>query len=165
MKRNVAIALILPVFIAAILLLTAHFPFAADHEQMHEMMMKQGGPKSDDRTELKLPEPVKVMHKKIMRAHLNTLAEITAFLAVNNLQKAAEVAKNELGWNQEEEKRCSLFASMVKDDRLFNVLGKAMHQQADELAQAAKAGNRDKALSAMAELINRCNACHDKFRD
>ncbi|MBI5038821.1 MAG: hypothetical protein HZC13_03515 [Nitrospirae bacterium] len=40
--------------------------FALEHSQMHEMMMEQGGPKTDTRTELKMPEPMKVMHKGIM---------------------------------------------------------------------------------------------------
>lgn len=147
---------------AAIGFAMAGVSFAAEHGHMHhEMMMQHEGQKSDDRTELKMPAPMKAMQKKMMRQHMDALSEITEAIAANNLNKAAEIAKNRLGWNQEEEKMCSAFAAGEPD---FLKLGKAMHQKADELADAAKAGNRDKALTAMAELINSCNACHNRFR-
>ena len=40
----------------------------------------------------------------------------------------------------------------------------AFHLKADELSDAAKARNRDKALAHLSELINNCNTCHIKFR-
>ncbi len=149
---------------AAIGFLAAGISFAAEHDHMqHETMMKQEGQKSDDRTELKIPAPMKTMQKKMMRQHMATLSEIAAALAANDLNKAAAAAKTNLGWNQEEEKKCSMIEKMTGEPD-FTKLGKAVHQKADELADAAKAGNRDKALAAMAELINNCNACHNKFR-
>ena len=75
---------------AAVLLLAGGISFAVDHvdhSAMHEMMMKEGGPKTDTRTELKLPEPMKVMHNRMMRQHLDNLSEITAALATNELGK------------------------------------------------------------------------------
>lgn len=143
-------------------LLTAGLSFA-DEGQMHEIMHKQGGPKADERTELKIPDPMKVMQKGMMRQHMATVAEITAALAASDLNKAAEIAKGKLGWNQEEEKRCSTVERMTGEAD-FTKFGKAVHQKADELADAAKAGNRDKALLALSELITNCNACHMKFR-
>lgn len=131
--------------------------------EMHEMMHKQGGPKADERTELNIPPHMKVMQKGMMRKHMDTVAEITAALAANDLSKASEIAKSKLGWNQEEEKRCSTVEKMTGEAD-FTKFGKAVHQKADELADAAKAGNRDKALTALSELITNCNACHMKFR-
>ena len=150
----------------AVTFLTAGVSFAADHEQMQEMMMmmmKQGGPKADDRTELTIPDPMKVMHKGMMRRHMGTLSEITAALAANDLKKAAEIAKIDLGWSDAREQQCSVFEP-VKGGSDFTKLSTAMHKKADELADAAKAGNRDKALVALSELIKKCNACHEKFR-
>ena len=159
------------IVLAAAIFLTAGISCTADHsqmhdqahEQLHKLMMQQGGPKSDDRTELKLPAPMKVMQKQMMRRHMDTVSEITAALAANDLNKAAEVANAKLGWTEEEEKRCSTVEKMTGEPD-FLTLGKAVHLKADELADAAKAGNRDKAFSALAELINNCNACHQKFR-
>src|SRR3989337_2342431 len=98
---------------AAFIFLAAGISFAADHEQMHEMMMKQGGPKQDTRTELKIPEPMKVMHKGIMRSHLDAVSEISAALAANDLKKAAKISKEILGWNDSQEKMCSVFGESV----------------------------------------------------
>lgn len=148
---------------AAVTLLAAGISFAADHEQMHEMMMKEGGPKADDRTELSIPEPMKVMHKGMMRRHMDTLSEITAALAANDLKKAAHITRTDLGWSDAREQQCSVFEP-VKGGSDFTKLSTAMHKKADELADAAKAGNRDKALGELSLLIKKCNACHEKFR-
>lgn len=129
---------------------------------MHEMM-KEGGPKADDRTELTIPEPMKVMHKGMMRRHMDTLSEITAALAANDLRKAADIARTDLGWSDAREQQCSVFEP-VKGGSDFTKLSTAMHKKADELADAAKAGNRDKALAELSQLIKKCNACHEKFR-
>lgn len=131
--------------------------------EMMEMMKKQGGLKADERTELNIPPHMKVMQKGMMRKHMDTVAEITAALAANDLSKAAEIAKSKLGWNQEEEKRCSMVEKMTGEAD-FTKLGKAVHQKADELSEAAKAGNRDKAIQSLAELVTKCNACHNRFR-
>jgi len=129
---------------------------------MHEMMMKEGGPKEDTRTELKIPEPMKVMHKGIMRSHLDAVSEISAALAANEMEKAAEIAKDNLGWNESQEKMCSIFGESAGKE--FLDLGKAMHTKADELADAARAGDRDRAFTDLSRLIKNCNARHEKFR-
>ncbi len=148
---------------AAVALLAAGISFAADHERMHEMMMKQGGPKTDDRTELTIPAPMKVTHKGMMRQHMDTLSEITAALAANDLKKTAEIAKTDLGWSKGREHQCSIFEP-VEGGSDFTKLSTDMHKKADELADAAKAGNRDKALAELSRLIKKCNACHEKYR-
>lgn len=151
-------------FFAAVAgMLTAGASMAADHGQMHEMMMKKGGPKPDERIELKIPAPMKTMQKGMMRQHMDTVSEITLALASNDLGKASSIAREKLGWNPEEEQRCNMVADMTKQPD-FIKFGKAVHLKADELADAAKAGNRDKALTHLSELLKNCNACHEKFR-
>jgi len=147
----------------AVTFLATGISFAVDHSQMHEMMMKEGGPKTDTRTELKMPEPMKVMHNGMMRQHLDTLSEITAALAANELEKTAEIAKVNLGWSDAQEKMCAMFGDMAGDEDFLS-FGKAMHTKADDLADDARAGNRDKALTDLSQLIKKCNACHEKFR-
>ena len=137
--------------------------FALDHSQVHEMMLEQGGPKADTRTELKMPEPMKTMHKGIMRKHMDTIGEITAALAGNELEKAATIATKDLGWSDAQEKMCSMFGDLAGDKDFF-ALGKAMHTKADDLAADARKGDRDKALTGLSYLIKTCNACHEKFR-
>lgn len=135
----------------------------ADHSKMHEMMMKSGGPKADARVELQIPAPMKVMQKGMMRQHLDTVCEITEALATNDLTRASAIATEKLGWNPAEEERCNAVAEMTKQPD-FIKFGKAVHLKADELAEAAKAGDRDKALVHLAGLVKNCNACHAAFR-
>lgn len=151
------------VFLGVFGLAAAGTSYAVDHSEMHEMMMKQGGPKPDDRIELKLPATMKVMQKNMMRTHLNTISEITFALASNDLNKAAKLAKGNLGWSPAEEKRCTT-VSEISGEKDFLTFGMAVHKKADELADNATAGNRDKALVNLSELIKNCNACHDRFR-
>jgi cytochrome c556 len=147
----------------AVTFLAAGVLFAADHEQMHQMMMKQGGPSTDERTELAISAPMKVMHKGMMRQHLDTLSEITAALAANDLKNAAEIAITDLGWSKGREQQCSVFEPVAGGSD-FTKLSTAMHKKADELADAAKTGNRDKALAELSHLMKKCNACHVKYR-
>ena len=139
------------------------FSYAADHAQMHEMMMKQGGPKSDNRIELTLPGPAKIMHKEMMRQHMDTLSEITAALAANDLDKVAEITKTNLGWSEERKDQCSVFEP-DKEGSDFTTLSTAMHKNADKMTDAAKAGNMKKTLSALSDMITSCNNCHKTFR-
>ena len=158
MKKAIATVMVIS-------LLSAGGVLAAEKDQTHQTMhkMKPGELKPDERIELKLPAPMKVMQKREMRQHLDTLAKITAALAASDLNRAAQVAKEELGWSEKWQQECKMGANMTGEADLLN-LGMAMHLKADELADAARAGNRDKALAHLSELINNCNACHNKFR-
>ena len=157
MQRTILIALLLGSLIVTTALFGAE---QTDLHKTHEMLMK-GGQMRDTRTELKLDEQMKVLQKTMMREHLSTLGEIIAALGANDLNRAAEIAKTKLGWNQAQDQNCSMMSGGEKD---FLTLGKAMHMKADEFSGAAKAGKREAALVTLSELINSCNACHDKFR-
>lgn len=133
------------------------------HETMHEMMMKQEGLKPDERIELKLPAPMKVMQKRMMRHHMDTIAEIAAALGAGDLSRTAQVAKEQLGWSEKWQQECEMVAKMAGEPDLLKI-GLAMHFKADELAAAAKAGKGGRALAHLSELIYQCNACHNKFR-
>lgn len=137
--------------------------FAADGSPMREMTHKMGGQTPDERVELKLPEAMKVMQKKMMRSHLDTVAEITGALASNDLSKASALAKDRLGWSPEEEQRCETVGKMT-GEKDFVSFGKAVHKTADELSAASAAGDRDRSLALLSSLIRNCNACHEKFR-
>jgi aspartyl-tRNA synthetase len=142
--------------------LTAGASFA-EGPTMQEMMQKMGGPKPDDRVELKLPDTMKVMQKRMMRQHLNTVADITGAIATGDLAKASTLAKDQLGWSPQEEQRCNMVGKMT-GEKDFVGYGMAVHKTADELSAAAAAGDRDKSLALLSSLIKNCNACHEKFR-
>lgn len=121
------------------------------------------GTSVDTRRELKLPQKVKVKQKAMMRKHLDTISEITRALADNDLEEAGTIAGEKLGWNEDEEKKCKAVAKKTGEDE-FLTLGRAVHKKADELSGYALAGDKDKALLALSELINSCNGCHKVFR-
>ena len=144
-------------FIVLTLLLTA---CSGKHGLMPDHMA--GTTAVDERAELKLPAPMKIKQKAMMRKHLNTVSEITKALAENDLTKAGEISKS-LGWSPEEEKKCSAVSNKTGEPD-FLTLGMALHTKADQLAAAAEAGDRDKALLHLSELIVNCNNCHYRFR-
>lgn len=150
-------------FVFAAGVLTAGVSFAADNSPMQEMMQKMGGPKPDERVELKLPDAMKVMQKRMMREHLDTIAEITGAIATNDMTKASTIAKEKLGWNPQEEQRCNMVGKMT-GEKDFVTFGLAVHKTADELSTAAAAGDKDKSLALLSALIKNCNACHERFR-
>ena len=129
---------------------------------MLEMMQEEGIWREDTRTELKMSERMEVMHKGIMRGYMDALSRITAALAANDMSGAAKIAKDDLGWNESQEKISLAVDVLVEKEFVF--LGKAMHIKADDLAAAASAGDRDRALAELSGLIKNCNACHEKFR-
>ena len=147
-----SILILIPIFIFS----SASLALSMDHAAMH------GQNTTDDRTELKLPAPMKVKQKAMMRGHLDTVSQMTLALAENRLESAAKIAKD-LGWSAEEEKKCSSVSDMTGEADFLS-LGKSLHKKADELAAAASAGKRDKALIHLSELITNCNACHYRFR-
>lgn len=151
--------------VVAMTVLTAGFSFAVDEHRMHnEMMQQHGGPTTDGRTELShIPAPMKIMHKAMMRQHLDHVSQITAALAANDLNRAADIAVTNLGWSQERAQECSVFEP-VKGGSNYTTLAAAMHKKADELTGAAKSGHRDQAFHALADLIRTCNDCHKTFR-
>jgi len=157
MQRIILLALIFGSLIVATALFGAE---QTELHKTHEMLMR-GGQMSDTRTELRLNEQMKVLQKTMMREHLSTLGEMIAALGADDLNRASEIARTKLGWNQAQERNCSMMSGGEKD---FLTLGKAMHMKADEFSRAAKAGKRKAALVTLSELINSCNACHNRFR-
>ncbi len=117
----------------------------------------------DGRTILDFPPKMKVMQKKMMREHMATVASIVSLIAEEKLEEAGSLAKQRLGTDPEDIKRCSKMAKMAGEPD-FLKLGMAMHENADELAEHAKMGHKKDTLKSLAELINSCNACHERYR-
>ncbi len=154
MKKSVLIAVMASLLMVGV-------SFAADPSPVQETT-KQEKSKSDERTELKLPAPFKVMQQAMMRQHMDTVSEITAALASNDLNKAADLAQSGLSRSEAEKERCSMIEKMT-GEKNFVESGKAMQRKADELAEAARGGSRDKAFIALAGLLATCNDCHKRF--
>ena len=134
--------------------------FAQESERVHNM---KGGTAVDERTELKLPAPLKVKQKAMMRKHLGTVGELTGLVAEGKLKEAGKMARERLGWTPVEAEQCSKVSKMSGEED-FMTFGMALHQQADAFADAAEKGDSSAALSELSLLIVKCNACHERFR-
>lgn len=117
----------------------------------------------DERTELKLPAPLKIKQKAMMRKHLGTVGELTGLVAEGKLKDAGKMARQRLGWTPVEAEQCSKVSKMSGEDD-FMAFGMALHKQADAFADAAERGDSSAALSQLSLLIVKCNACHERFR-
>jgi len=122
-----------------------------------------GGNTADERTELKLPAPLKVKQKAMMRKHLGTVGEVTGLVAGGDLKGAAKMARQRLGWSPAEAQQCSKVSEMSGEED-FMTFGMALHKQADAFADAAEKGDASAALSELSLLIVKYNACHEHFR-
>lgn len=117
----------------------------------------------DERTELKLPEPLKVKQKAMMRKHLGTVGELAGLIGEGKLGDAGKMARERLGWTPVEAEQCSKVSKMSGEDD-FMTFGMSLHKQADAFADAAEKGDSLAALSELSLLIVKCNACHERFR-
>ena len=134
--------------------------FAEESGHAHNMT---GGSALDERTELKLPAPLKIKQKAMMRKHLGTVGELTGLVAEGKLKDAGEMARLRLGWTPVEAEQCSKVSKMSGEED-FLTFGMALHKQADVFADAAEKGDTSAALSELSLLIVKCNACHERFR-
>lgn len=149
---------------AAVGLVAAGTAFAIEHPRAQEMMKKMGqSSMTDERVELRLPETMKLMQKRMMRQHLDTVGEITGAIAAGDMLKASSIAKDKLGWSPQEEQRCNTVGAMT-GEKDFVSYGMAVHKTADELSEAALSGDRERTLSLLSTLIRNCNACHERYR-
>ena len=134
--------------------------FAEESGHVHNM---KGGAAVDERTELKLPAPLKVKQKAMMRKHLGTVSDLTGLIAEGDLKGAGKMARERLGWTPVEAEQCSKVSKMSGEED-FLTFGMALHKQADAFADAAEKGDTSAALSELSLLVLKCNACHERFR-
>jgi hypothetical protein len=159
MPRTVLFALL-----AAMLgLPAAALPQAHDPSQHHR---HAGGAPADTRQAVNFPEPLRTHTLANMRDHLAALGEIQAALAIDDYDKAADIAENRLGMS-------SLKAHGAHDVARFmpkamQDAGTAMHRSASRFATVAKnasvTGDWKAAVGALAQVNQTCVACHAGFR-
>ncbi len=124
-------------------------PPAPEHQKMAD----------DGRISLGLNARQKRHQLANMRDHLKAVQEITALLAADDYDAAAEVARLRLGSTTEMRMMC---ASMGDDN--FEKLGAAFHESADRMSEIFKRRDKAQALEALAVTLNHCVRCHAAYR-
>lgn len=97
-----------------------------------------------------------------MRDHLAALAEANELAAEQQWDKAAEVIEQRLGMSSLDDHGAGHMAKMMPAE--MQALGTAMHQSASRLSRTLQEGDAQAVIGGMADLMNRCNACHSAFK-
>ena len=121
---------------------------------------------ADTRVKVELPDMMREHMLSNMRDHLLALEEITAFLANQNYEEAAEVAENRLGMSSLNLHGASHMGKFMP--KAMGVIGTNMHRAASRFATSARDaeldGGLNKAFLALSEVMKQCVACHSGYK-
>jgi len=125
----------------------------------HHNMMHMNETNIDSRVSLGLPPQVKKHQLSNMRSHLKAVQDIIGFIAIEDFDKASQVAHSKLGLTEQMKKMCNMF-----DNKDFKALGLAFHESADTLGDVLQEKDAVKSLHGLQNTMNYCIQCHATFR-
>ncbi|MBI4937666.1 MAG: cytochrome C [Nitrosomonadales bacterium] len=131
-------------------------PAAASAAEAH---MGRAHNMADRRISLGLSPEMRQHQLANMRAHLAAVQKITGLVAEKKYDKAAIIARTQLGLTEEMKQMCDKF-----ENEEFKALGLAFHSSGDELGEALKAKNPRKVFRALNKTLGYCVQCHEKFQ-
>ncbi len=121
---------------------------------------------ADARQLVQMPAPMQDHMLANMRDHLVVIGEVQAALAKGKFEQAADLAETRIGVSSLEAHGASHMAPYMP--KPMREIGNSMHRAASQFARAAQEASVDndlpKALGALADLTQRCNACHAAYR-
>lgn len=121
---------------------------------------------SDTRQPVRMPPEMRAHMLDNMRVHLVALGEIQAALAAGKYDQAADIAERRIGLSSLEAHNASHMAPYMP--KPMQELGMTMHRAASRFALTAQETAVDndlpRALGALAELTQKCTACHAGYR-
>lgn len=148
----------------------------------------------DPRTMVEMPDKMQQRFLSKMREHLITLDSIVAALAENNMQKAADIADNQLGmWHGKRRGKGPDIAQhheCAEGEKTgghhghqheghdqqhgkgfgkmmppaMRAMGQQLHQAASHFSTVTREGNQQKSLQALQKITSACIACHQIYR-
>jgi cytochrome c556 len=121
---------------------------------------------ADPRQHVEMPAPMQEHMLANMRDHLAAMGEIQAALAAGKFEQAADIAENRIGMSSLQSHGASHMAPYMPKG--MQDTGTNMHRSASRFArttqEAAVTNDIPRALGALAELTQQCNACHAGYR-
>ena len=121
---------------------------------------------ADPRQRVEMPAPMQEHMLANMRDHLVAMGEIQAALAAGKYNEAADIAEQRIGMSSLQGHGASHMAPYMPKG--MQDTGTAMHRAASRFArttqEAAVTNDIPRALGALAELTQQCNACHAGYR-
>ena len=118
----------------------------------------------DPRQLVEMPEQARQFMREDMLEHTSALNAIIGYLAVSNLDAAAEVAESKMGESSMGEHRASGMGPGRFMPLEMRKIGWGMHEAASEFARIAKKGDLKSAYSALQKVTSACVACHYSYR-
>ena len=135
----------------------------------------------DHRQLIEMPPEMKQMFLKNMRGHMESLDQLIAALADNNLAAAADIAENTMGVGHGKKRQCddSKHAKSESHEHSHSdhkgkgfgqfmpaemkAMGMNLHRAANEFAIVARQGDMGEAYKALRQVSASCVACHQSF--
>lgn len=120
----------------------------------------------DTRQLATLPPPARESLRQEMRDNLLAINEILTLVAADKIKEAGDVAEQKLGVSAQGKNRSLPFEARPGPHMppAMHALGMDGHKAASEFAKAARAGERDRALTLLPNLTSACVACHFSWR-
>jgi hypothetical protein len=130
------------------------------------MLVSYAALAEDTRQRATLPPAAQESLRLEMLDNLLAINEILTLVAADKIKDAGDVAEQKLGVSAQGKNRSLPFEArpgphMPPD---MHALGMDGHKAASEFAKAARAGERDRALSLLPNLTSACVACHYSWR-
>jgi cytochrome c556 len=121
---------------------------------------------ADGRQLVPMPAPMQEHMLANMRDHLVAMGEIHAALGKGDFDQAADIAEQRIGMSSLEAHGASHVAPYMP--KPMQEIGTAMHRSASRFARTAQDASFDndlpQVLGALADLTQRCSACHAGYR-
>jgi hypothetical protein len=152
-------------------LAVAALALAQEHDHsMHQHMMETPTPgavmPADSRQAVHFPKDLREHTLANMRDHLLSLQRIEEALAVEDYDKAADIAERRLGMSSLGLHGAHEVAKYMPPG--MQDIGSAMHHSASQFARAAEessaTGDIKPALAALSRITANCVACHSGYR-
>jgi len=117
---------------------------------------------TDTRQLVEFPTMMQTHMMSNMRDHLVTINQILSYLANDELDKAAEIAENNLGMGSLKSHNASHMAKFMPEG--MRNAGTNMHKAASRFALVAEEGDAMESYKALTEITTACVACHAGYK-
>ena len=114
----------------------------------------------DPRTPVPLLPQMAWHQKQNMQDHLLVVQEVIAALAQDDLESAAKAA-GRMGLSDSMQQQCE---HMGQGAPGFTERAIAFHRQADLVAEAARAGDKERVLKELSSTLTACTSCHASYK-
>ena len=120
----------------------------------------------DGRQLVRLPPPAQEALRQEMLDNLLAVNEILSLMGAGKVREAGDVAESRLGRSAMGKHRDKPFEARPGPHMppAMHGIGMDGHKAVSEFAAVAKAGDRDKALALLPNLMSACVACHHSYR-